>query len=253
MTCAVSHQLDVVLYNLATAVAAQGDAVAAIRHFQAVLEADPQAKATLVRIDARLNMVRLYWAMEDIVSAEQALEAANREALLLQSEVALASVLVTRADGALRAGALTAARRFLVEAGPRLANNDNWELTRNWRFLDILLRIGARQLQPAEVEIEQLEEAALARKDQLAFQQSQHARMFLAMAQLDMAAAYSGFLKSQAGLPPATATTPSMASSLAAAVDARWLPWVTLALGALLGWTISRIQFSKPLANKASD
>ncbi len=249
------RQLDVVLYNLATAIAAQGRVDEALTQFAAVLDADPEGAASALRVDARLDRARLFWVKDEPALAQQDIDAARAEALALQSDGVMASVLLAQAAGALREGAVIPARGFLVEAQQRLQDQDEGELAGNWRFLDILVQLAAGQPASARLGIGQLQALAQARRDPRFAQLAQQAEVFVALAEGDVAAAYRWHLRTQA-LPLAGA-----AAGGAEVVDfpRAELPWLLAALlvfslGVLCGWALARarLQSSKPSANRVS-
>jgi DNA-binding winged helix-turn-helix (wHTH) protein len=252
------RQLDVVLYNLATAIAAQGRVDEALTQFAAVLDADPEGAASALRVDARLDRARLFWVKDEPALAQQDIEAARAEALALQSDSAMASVLLAQAAGALREGAVIPARGFLVEAQQRLQDQDEGELAGNWRFLDILVQLAAGQPASARLGIGQLQALAQARRDPRFAHLAQQAEVFVALAEGDVAAAYRWHLRTQA-LPLAGAADGVAGGAEAMHVPGAELPWLLAALlvfslGMLCGWALARarLQSSKPSANRVS-
>ncbi len=243
-----THQLDIVLYNLASAVAASGDVTGAIAHYEAVLAADPDGRATTLRVDTRLALARLHALAGHPDAARQSLAAAQSEALVLQNEAALAAVAIARADFALREGELIAARGHLSEAEQRLASVDDWELGAQWRLQDVWLRIAAGQPENARVALDRLRADARARRDLATEQRLAPLESALAGAAGDWAAAYRWQVEAK-GVPVADADTPLAASSSRG--DRYSLGLAGLLAGLLLGGGIGfwRARFhSKPSA-----
>lgn len=252
-----TRQLDVVLYNLATAIMAQGRVDEALTAFQAVLDADPDGAASSLRVDTRLNQARLYWALDQNDAATREIDAARAEALVLQSDSVLAGVLLTQASGALRSGAWVAARGFLVDARERLQGADEDELAANWHFLTALVDLSAGEAESARRAIAHLDELAGARGDQRLRQLAGQARVFLASAEGQVPEAYRWFLQSQT-------TQPALHTRPAVPVPAeetdrpgRWAAIVFgllgLACGAGIGFALGRWrQSSNPSVNSNS-
>lgn len=243
-----THQLDVVLYNLATAVAASGDVAGAIEHYEAVLAADPERKATTLRVDTRLALARLHARSARPGTAQEALAAAQSEALVLQNDAALAAVAIVLSDFALRDGELIAARAHLNAAEQRLAAVDDWELGVQWRLQDIWLRIAAGQFENARSALERLREDARGRRDLATERQLAPLEFALAGAAGDWAQAYRWHLQAQ-GLvraeeepsPAAVASAPGRELVLPAGL------LLSLLLGGAIGLWLGR-RHSKPSA-----
>lgn len=239
-----THLLDVVLYNLASAVAASGDAREALVHYQAVLTADPDGRPSTLRVDTRLALARLHWLLDEHAAVERELEYAGTEALSLQSDAALAAVAIGRADFAVRKGEWIAARGLLTEARQRLAPTTQWELDAQWRQLDIWVRIAQGQVQSAAEEIERLAGDAVRHQDTRVHALLVPARLALAGARADWAESYRWQL--QLGQLPAAATVESRAEQPDGGRE--WLPWVALVFGIAIGVAVrQRGVDSKPL------
>lgn len=224
-----THLLDVVLYNLASAVAASGDSREAIVHYQAVLAADPDGKPSTLRVDTRIALARLHWLLEDPASAARELGHAATEALALQSDSAQAAVAIARADFALRRGEWIAARGLLTDARQRLGDTTQWELDAQWRQLDIWVRIAQGQLQSAGEELERLAIVAARHQDARIGALLVPARMALAGARADWATAYQWQLR----IGQAPASTGDLVGTPSAAAGR--LPWWSPVVGVLLG------------------
>lgn len=229
-----THLLDVVLYNLASAVAASGATREAIGHYQAVLAADPDGKPSTLRVDTRIALARLHWLLEQAELAEREIDHAATEALALQSDAALASVAIARADFALRNGEWIAARGLLTEARQRLADTTQWEMDAQWRQLDIWVRIAQGQLQSAADEIQRLAADAERLGDTRVAAQLVPARMALAGARAEWAESYRWQL--QIGQSPAGPMAPGSAQ---AETQPAWPVWWGLA-GVLVGLILGR-------------
>lgn len=239
-----THLLDVVLYNLASAVAASGATREAIGHYQAVLAADPDGKPSTLRVDTRIALARLHWLLEQAELAEREIDHAATEALALQSDAALASVAIARADFALRKGEWIAARGLLTDARQRLAGTTQWELDAQWRQLDIWVRIAQGQLKSAADEIQRLAADAERHGDTRVAAQLVPARMALAGARAEWAESYRWQL--QIGQSPGVALAPEGAQPQARAGGS---PWWVLGVGVLIGLLLGqRLRASKPSA-----
>ncbi len=239
-----THLLDVVLYNLASAVAANGATREAVEHYQAVLAADPDGKPSTLRVDTRIALARLHGLLDQAALAEREIDHAATEALALQSDAALAAVAIARADFALRNGEWIAARGLLTDARQRLADTTQWELDAQWRQLDIWVRIAQGQLQSAADEIQRLAVDAERHGDSRVAAQLLPTRMALAGARAEWAESYRWQL--QIGQSPAVALASEGAQAQA---RAGWSPWWGLGVGVLIGLLLGqRVRASKPSA-----
>jgi DNA-binding winged helix-turn-helix (wHTH) protein len=237
-----THLLDVVLYNLASAVAANGATREAVEHYQAVLAADPDGKPSTLRVDTRIALARLHWLLDQAALAEREIDHAATEALALQSDAALAAVAIARADFALRNGEWIAARGLLTDARQRLADTTQWELDAQWRQLDIWVRIAQGQLQSAADEIERLAADAARHGDTRVAAQLLPTRMALAGARAEWAESYRWQL--QIGQSPGVALAPEQPQARAGGS-----PWWGLGVGVLIGLLLGqRVRASKPSA-----
>lgn len=246
-----THQLDIVLYNLATAVLAQGEHAAAMAAFQAVLDADPHANASALRVDARLALARLQHEAGQGAASDALLATARQEALALQSDAVLANVLMVQADLALRDGALVAARGHLEQAQQRLQATEDWEQHSQWRYLDLVQRIASGQARLARVDWQTLLADAQAHGDRPMAARIGQLGVLLAMAEGDVAAAYRAHAGSLAVLPERVDAPGE--PSISPLVANWWPTWVFLAIlvGTALGWQL-RKPHSKPSANTVS-
>lgn len=238
-----THLLGVVLYNLADAVAASGQAREAIVHYQAVIAADPDGAPSTLRVDTRLALARLHAALDESAAAARELGHAATEALALQSDAALAAVALARADFALRAGELIAARALLGEARQRMSASTNWELDAQWRQLDIWLHIAQGKLESAAQQIDRLATDATRHNDLRVHTQLLPARAALAGARGDWAASYR--LQWQVGQPQSSGDQKAVNSDGSRASRA-WMPWLALVSGLLLGGLFGQRWSSKP-------
>lgn len=246
-----THQLDIVLYNLATAVLAQGERAAAVAAFQAVLDADPHANASALRVDARLALARLQHEAGQSADSDALLATARQEALVLQSDAVLANVLMVQADLALRDGGLVAARGHLEQARERLQSTEDWEQHSQWRYLDLVQRIASGQASLARADWQALLADAQAHGDRPMAARIGQLGALLAMAEGNVAAAYRAHAGSLAVLTDRVDV--SSPPSISPLVANWWPTWLFLALliGTALGWQLRR-SHSKPSANTVS-
>lgn len=235
-----SHQLDVLLYNLATAVEASAEPAEAIRHYLEVLAADAEAKPSVLRVDTRLALARLYARTGDAATARGELASAQAEALSLHSERALAAVSMAQAEFAMRDADWLRARQALNEAQLRMQESEDEELQADWRWLDLWQRWAAQKGDRWQQDFDQLQADLGERGDHLRLARMQALAALQAATTGDRAAAFRTHVSAAIVHRAEGGKAAPIVADSENASGFQWSTLLALGLGCTLGFAIAR-------------
>lgn len=160
-----SHQRAIVLYNLANADEALGDAPGALAHYQNAEAEAPDPHSTLA-VDAALGQVRMLWRLDRFPDGEALLSQVNQRVLTQGESLTKAVVNVHRSSLALMQDQPLAARALIQEARKILGEGGDWELLVTLQEQEIWVHMALAEHDGAQAALERLRDQAKARGDQ---------------------------------------------------------------------------------------
>ena len=159
------HQLPWLKYNLATAQEAMGHSEEALATYADVLQLAAGIDDSSLAIDARVNSARLLQQLGRDAEAAAVLDDAWRDAQRLGNALIRAGVRLARAEQALRANQIVAARGHVESARADIAGIDSWELDAGMRLQSAIIAIGEGTHARAASELAALREDAVRQRD----------------------------------------------------------------------------------------
>jgi tetratricopeptide (TPR) repeat protein len=184
-----SHQRAIVLYNLANAEEALGDATTALAHYQNAETEAPDRHSSLA-VDAALGRVRMLWRLDRFPEGESLLAQVNQRILMQDESLMTAAVNIHRSSLALMKNRPMAARALIQDARKLLGQSGDWDLLATLQEQEIWVHLALAEHDAAHSALERLEDQAKARTDQRVLDRLHQLGLLLQVARGSTADAY---------------------------------------------------------------